>query len=298
MKIQKIGILIFCTIILSACTTTETLYQSENSFLTIKGSSGKSIAFLTEKSNKQGLVWTELTSVFIPGITIKGSLEKREDGLLFAIESAELFSNWNNGWTEAVYEASGTYGFKSINGSEREFLCSEVDQFEFWDITYGEIRYYDTFYRGNDGIWKVKNRIDRIRELSRWLKEDKGFHSIYGDFKKDTPYSSAFKDDMEIFLFPEKRKFRKLEEENKLTGEYYSALDKPEVIELKGQRKRGSGIYWRMDYTRAVFPEEFHELRNSGTLWRDFEEAPRLFFSLYNIDAFFKEMISDQKFIR
>ena len=299
MNIQKITILAVCAVLFPACTTTSSEYKSENSFITLNGKQGESIAILAEKSNNKGETRAELTSVFHPGIVIKGNLEKDEKGFSFYITGADLFSNWSNGWTEAKYEASGIYLFKSTGRSENEFICEEVDPFELWDITYGEIRYHNTYYRGNDGIWKVKNRIDRIMELCRWLKDERGFPPIYGDIKKETSYSPAFKDDMELFLFPETGNFNKLERENKLAAEYYQEIkNHSELKELIGEKTKGSGILWRMDYTAAVLPQEFHSLRNSGTLWRDYEEAPKIFFSLYNIDTFFMNMVRDQKFVK
>ena len=303
MKIHKLIILpiilTVCAVLFSACSTIKSQYKSENSFITLNGKQGESIAILTEKSNNKGEIQTELTSVFHPGITIKGNLEKDGKGFSFFITGADFFSNWNNGWTEAKYEASGIYLFKSVGNSDSELICEEVDPFELWDITSGEIRYNNTYYRGNDGIWKVKNRIDRIKELCHWLKEERGFPPIYGDIKKETSYSPSFKDDMELFLFPEIRNFNKLERENKLVEEYYLAIkNNTDLEELIGKQNRGSEILWRMDYTAAVLPREFHKLRNSGTLWRDYEEAPKIFFSLYNIDTFFTDMVKDQNFIK
>jgi hypothetical protein len=46
----------------------------------------------------------------------------------------------------------------------------------------------------------------------------------------------------------------------------------------------GAGIVWDKQYTEKIFPEQYIELRNSGTLYRDFEEAQELFYTIYNLD--------------
>jgi len=258
---------------------------------------GESIVLIEEYTDRSGELRAVMTSFFLPGIKIEGHMEYFPDGFEFTVTGASLFSNWSNGWTEAHYEASGIYTFQADDRSPGTFECEETDSFALWDITHGEVRYKDAFYRGNDGIWKVKNRIDRIQEISRWLKNSSRFSAIYGDFNKETLYSFAFRNDMEVFLFPELRNFDRLAKRAELPEEYYQFKEANDRENRDSYKKiKGNGINWVSDYTVAVFPEEFHDLRNSGTILRDFEEAPLIFMSFYNIDSFFRNMVKDQKF--
>lgn len=200
------------------------------------------------------------TSPDLPGMTISG-ITAQEDGRdILYITQVRLFSNWPNGWTEGFFEASGKYVMEK---SGRGYTLTPLDTFELWDITSGEIRYHDTYYRGDDGLWKVKNRVDRLRELSRVLKTDL--------YYPDTVY------------LPEKQIYLKLFPEvfNKMRFESneYSQTD----------YVRGSGINWINEYTQAELPEEFWELRNSGTLYRDCIEAPQIFRSIYNLESYFNK---------
>ena len=53
---------------------------------------------------------------------------------------------------------------------------------------------------------------------------------------------------------------------------------------LPARTVRGADLIWRTDYTEAVFPESLRSLRDSGTLFRDWEESPDLVLSFYNLD--------------
>lgn len=192
--------------------------------------------------NKEGEVYGEYRNPLIPAAVISGDIEDtREGGLRFYVTEVRFFTNWPNGWTEGVYEASGTYLLHNTGGNTR---LEVEEEFTLWDITSGGIRYFDTYYRGDEGSRKVKNRIDRMTEISRFVKKEKGFPG------KDRV---TFSRNIRAFLFPE------------------AAV-------------MGAGIVWDKQYTEKILPEQYIELRNSGTIYRDFEEAPVLFYTMYNLD--------------
>lgn len=225
-----------------------------------------------DKTTRDGNNFT-FTSQHLPGFEITGVTAAEEGKEILYITSVRMFSNWEGGWTEGFYEASGKY---IIENEGQNYKLTEVDPFELWDIVSGEIRYHDNYYRGDDGLWKVKNRIDRFRELSRVLISDMGFPKFSGDLEQDI-YPQ---------LFPELYKFKKLEEDNKLPTVFYESGLEPEIF-------RANDIKWRVDYTESVFPEPFWKLRDSGTLYRDALEAPDIFRSIYNLEEFFsnKELV-------
>ncbi|MBN2616988.1 MAG: hypothetical protein JXR64_01610 [Spirochaetales bacterium] len=207
------------------------------------------------------------TSPNLPGFSISGIVANEEGIDYLYITSVRMFSNWAGGWTEGFFEASGRY---QLEKSGNNYKLTEIDPFELWDIVSGEIRYHDNYYRGDDGVWKVKNRVDRLKELCRVLTIDMGFNKYSGNLEKEI-YPT---------LFPELYKFKKLEVKGLLPKSYYESGLEPKTV-------RANDIKWRVDYTQAVFPQEFWELRDSGTLYRDVLEAPDIFNSLYNLEEFF-----------
>lgn len=220
----------------------------------------------------------ELNSPAIPGITLYGY---QSEGYLY-ITKARFFSNWAQGWTEGFYEASGKYKIKEINGGT--YLVEE-DRLEFWDIISGEIRFKSKYYRNDDGLQKVRNRIARHKEYVNVLKNWNDFNNNYiGGIKKIGNLSGfTLKEHIYPYLFPEIVGFEKLDSKNMLPEEfYYNGYEEIKV--------EGDNIYWRHDYTISVFPEHIWELRDSGTIYRDFQESPYIFISLYNLEKFLDEI--------
>ncbi len=209
----------------------------------------------TVKMDKEGTLYGEYRNPLIPAAVIYTDVEKgTKENLRLYVTKVRFFTNWPNGWTEGVYEASGMYLISDDTENARIKL---QDEFTLWDIVSGEIRYFDTYYRGDDGFSKVKNRIDRMTEISRYLQEEKGFPPYYRE--------NNFLTSVEEFLFPE------------VTGAEKGTGGKKETA-------LGAGIFWNKGYSEKILPEQYIELRNSGTLYRDFEEAPELFYTIYNLD--------------
>ena len=211
----------------------------------------------------------ELKSPYIPGITLHGEIEETEEGFSFYITKIRMFTNWPQGWTDAYYEASGHIVFQEQND---QWTAETTDTFELWDILKGEIRYYDAYFRGDEGLWKVKNRIDRIRKLNRFFKDEIGLPLFYPDKK-------GFAQELVPFLFPEAEKTFNGKERKMLFSETNLLYDQSE-----GERFEGGGLFWNTEYSQNILPEQLIPLRNSGTLWRDFEEASGLIYSLYNLE--------------
>lgn len=208
------------------------------------------------------------TDTLLPGMEIFGVVTEESGRDILYITGVRLFSNWSQGWTEGFFEASGKYMIEPYRDT---YKLLELDPFELWNITAGEIRYHDTYYRGDDGLWKVKNRVDRLKELSRVLIEDMEMQHCIKDPKED----------LYMVLFPELGNFSKLEESRVLPKVFIEKSYPPEIV-------KGAGVKWRSDYTQALFPEHMWELRNSGTLYRDVQEAPDIFKSIYNLKFYFR----------
>lgn len=237
----------------------------------------------------------ELTSSLFPRIVFKGEIAAEAGGdVVFVVTEARLFDNWQNGWTEGFYEASGVLRFKkgaaSSNAAE-ETLAVLEDPIRLWGIKSGEIRYIDTYYRRDDGLKKVKQRVDRMSELSKFMRKDLSFRTLYVEVEKDDEPFVDFREDCLRLLFPEREDFEDLEAEGRLAAGFKTV---PEAVETV----RGDGLLWRKDYSAAVLPENFRDLRDSGTLYRDFEEAPGLWLSLYNLEHLSELLKNGEFFIR
>lgn len=207
-------------------------------------------------------------SDILPGMTISGITASENGVEILYITGVRMFSNWAGGWTEGYFEASGKYVMETYEGT---YKLIEIDHFELWDIISGEIRYHDTYYRGDDGLWKVKNRVDRLKEISRVLVNELGKTDKLEDLSHD----------IYPFMFPELYKFDDLEKKGELPESFKNSGFEPEII-------KSSGINWRSDYSRSVFPEQIWKLRDSGTLYRDVQEAPDIFRAIYNLEYYFK----------
>jgi hypothetical protein len=273
-----------------SCANIPARYVSETRLARDRGLAGKkNIAVLSIKQESDNRTTAALTSPLFPAVTILGDIREDGQGFIYSITKVRLFAVWPNGWTEGICQGSGKLFF---TGTDEGMRCRIEDTFMLGEIISGEIRYNDVFYRREDGRFKVKNRVDRLCEISRFLRE-RGLSPVYGHVKEKTMYGPGFRAEIIPFLFPERENFSRLEKKGLLPAEYYIAKEK-----FPAQAIWGADLLWRMDYTRAVFPEHLWQLRDSGTMWRDFEEAPLLFFSLYNIQYFFDTIIKEESFIK
>jgi hypothetical protein len=279
-----------------SCTTTEETFTG-----TLPREGDSRSAVITVLHSRDGELIAEITSPYIPAITISGELHVDTGERSLLVTGCRMFAQWPNGWTEAEYEASGKFRFVHTSGG---WTAIVEDEFELWNITAGEIRYYDTYYRGEDGIRKVRNRVERIREVCRVLQDEMGLPSFFGRLGLRSVFGEAFTTGVIRLLFPERDKFEKLLEAGELPPTYYEALipengtSESSAVPAPGsERVLGGGILWRPDYTAAVLPDHLHELRDTGTMWRDWEEGPELFFSLYNLEYFFGDILSETEFV-
>lgn len=110
-----------------------------------------------------------LRSPWIPGFEARGTLERGFDTHSLYVESVRLFANWPNGWTEAHYEASGT--FRAERDGAGRWAVTLVEPLELWGIQSGEIRFFDSYLRAEVGIMRAKARVDRVLAISGWINE-------------------------------------------------------------------------------------------------------------------------------
>jgi len=297
---MKNSVILNLIIIFFALNSCKTIAQySSTKKYAVNDSSKAPETTLRIKQIKKGDQFAELNSQLLGWSSLRGHLKKEQnENLTFEINEIRLFGSWPNGWTEAVYEANGKIIFTK---KENSYISKVVDDLEIFEIKYGGIRYIDNFYINNDGANKVKDRIERSKQLVNFLKERK-FDKFYGSPSRQTKYGKSFKNATQIYLFPESKGFNGLEKKNLLPEIYYkNSVSLQDATGDKTVKKSkyqfAQGYLWNKDYTARVFPANLHELRNTGSLWRDYEEAIQIIFTLYNLDYYYKELLNNSEFV-
>ena len=287
----KFFTILYVILIIIGCSTLKAKFESERKYKIFK-SSKKPESVFKIKIDKEGNVLGELRSKLIsPAVIIGDVIEDQTGDINFIINSVKYLSNWSNGWTEGLSAASGNFVFSK---KDTELRVQIKEEFEIWDVIKGEVRYDTEYYRGEDGLKKVKNRMLRIISVVDFLKKQDfiEFPEFFGHARLNSTYSRSFKKITQPFLFPETIDIDKLKRKNQLPVNY----DIP--IGLKGDLIFKEGFFWRKSYTEKFFPEYLWQLRNSASIWRDYEEAIHLFYMLYNMDYYFNNVLQDASFVR
>jgi len=155
----------------------------------------------------------------------------------------EWFNNWPNGWTQATFLLDGT----GVLRESSDGWILKIDQSPKLDAPESAaIRYFDTYVREDKGLAEFSHRWQRIQAVCI---------------------------DLPVGIQP--------------WGQNYRALEQylfPEVYGYDIKTTRGSslvpvvGIEWDSQYTKDHFSEKLRVLRNSGTLYRDYQESPGLWY--------------------
>lgn len=156
----------------------------------------------------------------------------------------EWFSNWNGGWSEAVFNLDGKLKLVT-HGSLWELLCANVPEVPVLESA--KIRYGDNYLVGDKALVQFQHRWDRLLATAVFLKG-----KLQGGLWN---LDAARK-----ILFPEVYGW---------TGELQKKYADSRVV-------RAESVDWNTAYTAQDFPLELRELRDSGTLLRDFEEGAEL----------------------
>lgn len=286
---KNILIFFFITIsffVFNNCSTLLNRYDSDERYKITKSYKGAESFFLIKK-DKNGKIFGELSSPLLFKTVLKGEVEfKEKDYIEFNISSIYFFANWPNGWTEGELQASGFILFKNNDN----YLKVEIlEKIEMLEVISGKIRYFDRYFIDDEGLINVKNRIYRIMELVSFLKKQNGLPSIFGAVASKTLYGQSMKDILLPYLFPEVL--------IKKPDSYYNTINNDGGNYDKRDRwVIGSDILWNKIYTKKILPENLHSIRDSGTMWRDYEEAAGLIMAFYNFDHYLYNILQKSKF--
>jgi hypothetical protein len=171
----------------------------------------------------------------------------KDETLKLAFTSLDWFNNWTNGWTEATFLLEGE---ASLGKNGTTWTLTITKQPEIIQPSKAEVRYFDQFLNPEQGLAQITRRWDRIRAVAEFL-HTKFDSDLFADFNQ-----------VRKFCFPE------------IYG--YATAPKPNF-----QVRYAESINWNVDYTKENFSEQLHDIRNSGTMFRDWEESPSLWVFAY-----------------
>jgi hypothetical protein len=165
----------------------------------------------------------------------------------FNLVSLDYLGGSPQGWNEFKLDLAGEGKF-IVNGTTA--TISVQPEIEPIQISFARIKRYDTRLSGTEALTGLRNRHERIKAIAEWMNG-------LGTAPKDM----------------NARKFEK----------YWKPILFPEIVLKKNQPSdwrreddqwvRAESINWNKGYTERLFPEELREIRNSGTMLRDWEEA-------------------------
>jgi hypothetical protein len=182
----------------------------------------------------------------------------------FFLTSLEYLGGNVHGWNEYTMDMSGE-GELLLAETAVLFIDREIEPVQ---ISAGRIHRYDTRIVGGDALASLRNRRERIVSTVEWMAsmEDAPGGQSIGNFEKY----------WKPLLFPE----------------MVSKKTRPDGWSQEGDLfLSAEDISWNVSYTERVCPEELRQIRNSGTLLRDWEEALSWIYLEYEWENI-KEMLS------
>lgn len=192
-----------------------------------------------------------------------------EDGTLM-VEAVEWFTNWKGGWTEARFFAAGRIRLEGI-GQKTRLIA--VEPLIIQSTDWARVRYRDTILSGKEAAAMMDRRLLRTETAALILKDALAFRSFtILKSEKKSSRADSFEYEAGAYLFPERYGY------GTVNGEPAAPS-----ANIKQNRSRGEGLDWDTVYTAALDPR-LTEVRNSGTLWRDWEECTELFYLMYELE--------------
>ena len=182
----RISALVLAVLLVTSCASVDERYVAIEQFDHRGRRRHAEPALVMERSGTEVTVITP----WLPGTELFGTLEETA----VYVTGVRLFANWANGWTEAFFEASGTLTVEPAGAGEHARLSVHVDEpVELWTLYDGGIRYYDTYLLGEDGLIRVRGRVNRLREVAEWMRE-RGGPTAYGSDSREGAYGPAMVD--------------------------------------------------------------------------------------------------------
>jgi len=187
------------------------------------------------------------------------AFEEDDQNWVFYTDRLHLFFNWNDGWTESQIALQGAVRLSLDD--KNKWKMSVIETPLLGSVLQGEIRFRRKKIKGDRAIDFMSRRLARTRSVTDFIQRTLTVSDYNFDDSKNDLFSKDFNKKIKQLLFPEVYGF---------TEEYPQP---PIQNEQTDRLVRGEEIQWDTLYTSEYFPEELWDVRNSGTLFRDFEEA-------------------------
>jgi hypothetical protein len=202
---------------------------------------------IREMRNKAGERSVVVTLNQYPAMKIRATVPNSRGE--FELSSLNYLGGNPQGWNEYRMDLLGS-GILVLGDTTARFsVPGDIDAVQ---ITWGRIRRYDTRITGSEALANLRNRRERILAIAEWLN---------ATANEGLP-SNADIDDFEDYWKPV------------LFPEVVSRRNRPENWQREGDLwVKAEDIRWNSSYTERVFPEDMWNIRNSGTMLRDWEEA-------------------------
>lgn len=292
--VLKIQLFIFIIVSLEGCLSVKEVYKSALS------DDKKTIDYKTTfivKTDKSGKDHGFLTTSLLPSIRFEGDVTTDLSGdMVFNINNTYFFTNSSRTYSEGEIS---TYGKIVWHNSDGGVVPLVKEKIEFIEVTKGETRNNDLYYRGTKGLEKIKNKFERVKETTIYLKSRQDFPEYFGKNDKANYFFSTNREAGEGFyykikriLFPELYGIKNLYDRGLLDPSYdISKLDTTGDIVI------GDDVAYRKSYSDTVITKILREQRNNGTLLCDFNESFEFIEAIYNMDYFFDKHLADTVFI-
>jgi len=218
----------------------------------------------------------------LEGAVLSGRAARDGELWTLTIDRMDWFNNWAEGWTEASFEADGELALMP-KGEAWAVVAARAPS--IGKPTSASIRLYGDYFVGEAALGLISRRWDRIKAAAELLRQRfPGAWYDYSERKKVVfvwdlfaRRVDSFDRGVRVFLFPE------------LYG--YASAGAPPPRRDHGT-SRGESISWDTEYSAAAFPEALREVRNSGTMLRDFEEGLGLWRLAFCWDEFWSQRMA------
>ena len=226
------------------------------------GKDKETIVELRELKTKAMTDVIEITSAAWPGLALRGIMGNGS----IQLTEARFLSSHVNGWNEFSLDLLGSVVFQNSGGAGGLLrITGEVERVQISSV---KIRLKSRRLTGSEALTALRNRRERILAITGWMGEapydKKPYEALQG-----RAGMKQFEEYWKSRLFPE------LVSKNKRPLEYSSE---------NANWNRVDSIKWNRNYTEYLLPEELWELRNSGALLRDWEEALPWIYMEYSWD--------------
>jgi hypothetical protein len=218
----------------------------------------------------------------LEGAILEGRAARDGEGWTLAIDRMDWFGNWDEGWTQASFEAEGELSLMP-RGEAWAVVVARAPS--IGKPTSASIRLYGDYFVGEAALGLISRRWDRIKAAAELLRQR--FPDAWYDYSEQKKAVfvwdlfarrvDSFDRGVRAFLFPE------------LYG--YAGAGAPPPRRGHGT-SRGESISWDTEYSAAAFPEALREVRDSGTMLRDFEEGLGLWRLAFCWDEFWSQRMA------